>query len=1359
MSRNNVFIVEIVSSRSDGMISLPRAYTEDRLAHLGTTSPALHRMFYPVELLGEQRLAATSSGVPLPPLPTPSGASTPSSGGIVTLGFAAASLLRPSTKDGRLQVGPQFAKDFGLSDGDAISVSPALHQRQWRVANRIEILPLSADESEVIEKNAYALQNSLMQHLRVVFPNQRVTLRAAGGVQATVTVSPNLLDPAGAAAYVLSDGTELLVAVKTRAAKVEGEEGANDGSAEGALPKPTSGLLRLLPASYIDRLADEALTVSAAFSEATKKAAAKSSSEEEKAASPTSSTQQPFSYCSALLRMANDEKAKASASTNGDTAAAKAKGGPHRGVAFVHPSAIAANGWCRDGPTVIGAINVAALAWARARKSHHKAGGGGGGNDGAAADGAASSGADDDAAEAEAAEERTAKAANRNSNNKEGNSSSAHFMTPSFLRGNGTTLLVRPLPSATAEGAALFMSANESSIAQSAAEAFLAALPENAVFIVDWDTQQQQQLKKDTTTATPSPSSPSMHRRSSSANAIASSSSSSAKALCPLGLVFTPTTIFAKYTPETQYRSNAPMVLIGGGGGGQQTSNSNSNNGSSSNASRLRTDFVASHPCVRSTPLTALEAVHGPALAGGLADLWRPVPLRAIKGRKKKNSAEADGNSSNGSEQQHVIPHASRVRALTGAPDRIGAKPLDCAISTDLCNGNTLLVGPKGSGKSTIAAVAALSSGRHIVAVDCAAPVGADLMEGVIAELNLCSPSLLLLDNFDVIASSAPAGGGGGGPPTTITPATDLMIQGWLMRCRRAAGSDIIVVATTNSYEELQPSLKLPLCFPRVVKVAPALGHDKKAELMRQLLRPAVVVSTSAVPSAAASPQSPPTGDAGADDEKSEVAIEAAAVITFKQRMALDILVDSLGKIVENYSAGDLGGLCSKVSRWYALTVRPSIDFSAAETTRELLATRLSAAAVGPIAATFVPRSQMGIRFLGAGGEEEKATKRPPSWDDAGGLADAKAALHDVLVLPLKFPKLFAKLPLKTKSGVLLHGPSGCGKTYLLSVAVAAEGLHCIVVNGPEIFGKYIGTSEQKIREIFESAQAAAPCVVFFDEFDSVAPRRGNSNTGVTDRVVNQLLCYLDGVEGRKDVYVVAATSRPDLIDPALLRPGRLDRQVECPMPDHSDRRSIFTAHLRKTVPMAAADQSLGVTDEDLDALADATEGFTSADIAGLVSSANSQVIQSYFKLSGDALLAQLADGGGVASAAAAASNGSEKTEADEAFHIFVPPSASAAGGSSSSVAAVKKVTESLMRNESIAALAAGGDGHGKAEAAAATASADFPKVSRQDILAAMEKFSRSRESQKKGQEAAGEDIAAKLKQLKKAMGTRQTSA
>lgn len=220
-----------------------------------------------------------------------------------------------------------------------------------------------------------------------------------------------------------------------------------------------------------------------------------------------------------------------------------------------------------------------------------------------------------------------------------------------------------------------------------------------------------------------------------------------------------------------------------------------------------------------------------------------------------------------------------------------------------------------------------------------------------------------------------------------------------------------------------------------------------------------------------------------------------------------------------------------------------------------------------------------------------KLQKSTTSWVDIGGLTEAKSVLLESLEWPTKYAPIFKAATLRLRSGILLYGYPGCGKTLLASAVAGQCGLNFISVKGPEILNKYIGASEQSVRELFERAQAAKPCILFFDEFDSIAPKRGHDSTGVTDRVVNQMLTQMDGAEGLDGVYVLAATSRPDLIDSALLRPGRLDKSVICDLPDLTERLSILKAITRN---MLLSD------DVSLQEIAEGSDGFSGADIQAL---------------------------------------------------------------------------------------------------------------------------------------------------------------
>jgi transitional endoplasmic reticulum ATPase len=219
------------------------------------------------------------------------------------------------------------------------------------------------------------------------------------------------------------------------------------------------------------------------------------------------------------------------------------------------------------------------------------------------------------------------------------------------------------------------------------------------------------------------------------------------------------------------------------------------------------------------------------------------------------------------------------------------------------------------------------------------------------------------------------------------------------------------------------------------------------------------------------------------------------------------------------------------------------------------------------------------------------------TWDQIGGLEDVKEELREAVEWPLKYPELFAQLNASPPKGLLLYGPPGTGKT-LLAKAVAHESeSNFISVKGPELLNKFVGESEKAVREVFRKARQASPCIIFFDEIDSVAPVRGSSmgDSNVTERVISQFLTEMDGLEELRNVVIVAATNRPDIIDPALLRPGRFDRLLFVPPPNLEARQQIIKIHTRKT-PLDA--------DVILDDIAKRTDGYTGADIASVANTA-----------------------------------------------------------------------------------------------------------------------------------------------------------
>ena len=217
------------------------------------------------------------------------------------------------------------------------------------------------------------------------------------------------------------------------------------------------------------------------------------------------------------------------------------------------------------------------------------------------------------------------------------------------------------------------------------------------------------------------------------------------------------------------------------------------------------------------------------------------------------------------------------------------------------------------------------------------------------------------------------------------------------------------------------------------------------------------------------------------------------------------------------------------------------------------------------------------------------------TWDDIGALSDLKNELEKSLILPIKHLDKFKKFHISAPVGILLYGPPGCGKTLLAKAVANASQANFIAVKGPELLNKYLGESERAVRALFSRAKASSPCIIFLDEIDALCPKRGNEGGNqASERVVNQFLTELDGVEIRKEVYIIAATNRPDILDPAMLRPGRLDKLLYVPLPNKEERGGILKSLTRKS-PLGK-----GVDIEKI-GLDKRCEGFTGADLAALV--------------------------------------------------------------------------------------------------------------------------------------------------------------
>jgi transitional endoplasmic reticulum ATPase len=212
-------------------------------------------------------------------------------------------------------------------------------------------------------------------------------------------------------------------------------------------------------------------------------------------------------------------------------------------------------------------------------------------------------------------------------------------------------------------------------------------------------------------------------------------------------------------------------------------------------------------------------------------------------------------------------------------------------------------------------------------------------------------------------------------------------------------------------------------------------------------------------------------------------------------------------------------------------------------------------------------------------------------WNDIGGLMDVKQSLIEAVEWPLKNPQVFVRMGIRPPKGVLLYGPPGCGKTMLAKAVASESGANFIYVKASELLSMWVGESEKHVRDIFRRAKQVAPAIIFFDEIDSLTPRRGaGTDSHVTERVVSQMLAEMSGLEEMRDVIVLAATNRPDILDPALLRPGRFDRHILVPTPDRGARLDVLKIHTKE----------MPLDEVELEELADKTAGYSGADIEAI---------------------------------------------------------------------------------------------------------------------------------------------------------------
>ncbi len=315
--------------------------------------------------------------------------------------------------------------------------------------------------------------------------------------------------------------------------------------------------------------------------------------------------------------------------------------------------------------------------------------------------------------------------------------------------------------------------------------------------------------------------------------------------------------------------------------------------------------------------------------------------------------------------------------------------------------------------------------------------------------------------------------------------------------------------------------------------------------------------------------------------------LEILQIHTRGMPLEKDVVLEDLADLTHGYVGADLSALTREAAMHSLRRILPDLDLDMEQIPIEVLM-NITVTRDDFLAA---------LREMQPSSLREVFVESPNvKWDEVGGLTDAKRELQEAVEWPLKFGKVFEELGAVPPKGVLLYGPPGTGKT-LLAKAVATESQsNFINVKGPEFLSKWVGESEKAVRETFRKARQAAPCIIFMDEIDAVVPvRGGEGDSRVTERVVSQMLTEIDGLQSLHNVVVIAATNRPDMIDPALLRPGRFDRLVKIPTPDLEGRKQILRIH---TAQKPLAD------DVDIDELARKTDGYSGADLAALANEA-----------------------------------------------------------------------------------------------------------------------------------------------------------
>ncbi len=471
-----------------------------------------------------------------------------------------------------------------------------------------------------------------------------------------------------------------------------------------------------------------------------------------------------------------------------------------------------------------------------------------------------------------------------------------------------------------------------------------------------------------------------------------------------------------------------------------------------------------------------------------------------------------------------------------------------------------LLYGPPGCGKTLIARVVAHETSAHFAHIN--GPEIIDKWYGsseahlrnLFEEASRHAPAIIFIDEIDAIAPKREEMSGDRQVERRVVAQLLALMDGLESR------GQVIVIAATNIPGSLDPALRRPGRFDREIAIA-VPDRDGRREILE--------IHSRGMPLA----DDPAAGSGQAVD------------------------LERLASITHGFVGADLEALTREAAMNALRRLMPDIDFAQANIPYDkLMALQVT---MDDFLAAMAEVEPSAIR--------EVFTEVPDvCWDDIGGLGEVKRLLIETVEWPIQYGPLFAYAHTTPPKGILLYGPPGTGKTLLAKAAAEESGVNFISMKGPELLSKWVGESEKGVREVFRKAKQASPCIVFFDELDALTPSRGaGGDSHVTERVVGQFLAEMDGIEELKGVVVLAATNRLDLIDAALLRPGRFDVLVELPMPDRDARLAIFGVHTRGK-PLAP--------DVNLKELAEHTEGLTGADIEGLCRRAAMLAIREYLE-------------------------------------------------------------------------------------------------------------------------------------------------